>query len=547
MGKRKTQLSDYSDDDGKTTKKRTPKKANEKKSMKDTELEEGEVTDSESSDYSEEEFNDGYDSSLMGDEEDRLRLAQMTEKEREQEIFRRVEARETMRTRFNIEKKLKREQRRELKRQRLLEERNASPSISDSRDSFPEKRKTEENSSRPAKKSTSKTRRDDHEFSEKENRPKEEPSKKDRSEKQSKLYKTKLKASEVYSDDSDSSEEQIMRKSQPKKKPVSSSSSSSSESESDSNARVRSIKPKVQYVSTRAQLNQMKLSRYKLERFLNLPFFKRIAIGSFVKVAIAFNKDRSVYRICEVIDLAETEEPYQLGDIQTNKMFKLKHGTLERNFRLEFVSNMNFSDGDFVKWRDTCTLHGVKMPTVEQMELKVKDLKEALLFELTMEEIEKIVNEKERFKNSPYEFAMKRTQLEKECESARAAGDSMRAGELQDELNEVEERAANLDQFRTKTISSIKYINDRNQRKGVKEEEKDSKEQKVKSSPAPKMRKMIVDLEDTFELNEINDSTADSSALSDATDRETDSPSLKMNSYKEGKTCLVFVIKKIYY
>lgn len=53
---------------------------------------------SDSSD-SEEEFNDGYDDELMGDDEDRERLAQMTEKERETEIFKRIEARETMKTR----------------------------------------------------------------------------------------------------------------------------------------------------------------------------------------------------------------------------------------------------------------------------------------------------------------------------------------------------------------------------------------------------------------------------------------------------------------
>lgn len=48
---------------------------------------------------SEEEFDDGFDDDLMGDNEDKNRLAQMTEKERETEIFKRIEAREIMKTR----------------------------------------------------------------------------------------------------------------------------------------------------------------------------------------------------------------------------------------------------------------------------------------------------------------------------------------------------------------------------------------------------------------------------------------------------------------
>lgn len=68
----------------------------------------GEVSDSESGDdkasdnnfdSAAEEFDDGLDENLIRDDEDRKRLEQMTEKEREQELFNRIEKREVMRTR----------------------------------------------------------------------------------------------------------------------------------------------------------------------------------------------------------------------------------------------------------------------------------------------------------------------------------------------------------------------------------------------------------------------------------------------------------------
>jgi len=46
-----------------------------------------------------EEFDDGLDENLIRDDEDRKQLEQMTEKEREQELFNRIEKREVMRTR----------------------------------------------------------------------------------------------------------------------------------------------------------------------------------------------------------------------------------------------------------------------------------------------------------------------------------------------------------------------------------------------------------------------------------------------------------------
>lgn len=75
----------------------SPRHVPEKSQDHNSEPEEGEVSDS--SDSSEAEFNDGYDDQLMGDEEDRARLASLTEKERETEIYKRIEQRELMKHR----------------------------------------------------------------------------------------------------------------------------------------------------------------------------------------------------------------------------------------------------------------------------------------------------------------------------------------------------------------------------------------------------------------------------------------------------------------
>ena len=45
----------------------------------------------------------------LGDSEDRARLEKMTEREREEELFKRAETREAEKKRFEIQKKLKKE------------------------------------------------------------------------------------------------------------------------------------------------------------------------------------------------------------------------------------------------------------------------------------------------------------------------------------------------------------------------------------------------------------------------------------------------------
>lgn len=109
--------SDSDSDDGNSSPMKSPspvpqiqkppvqKQASPKKD-EDSEVEEGQVS-SDSDSSSDSEFNDGFDENLMGDEEDRSRLEGLSEKERETEIFKRIERRDMMKTRWEIERKLR--------------------------------------------------------------------------------------------------------------------------------------------------------------------------------------------------------------------------------------------------------------------------------------------------------------------------------------------------------------------------------------------------------------------------------------------------------
>ncbi|XP_028165181.1 RNA polymerase-associated protein Rtf1-like, partial [Ostrinia furnacalis] len=141
----------------------------------------------------------------------------------------------------------------------------------------------------------------------------------------------KLKASDIYSDDSGSDSED--NKSTGGREPT----------HSLKNSFTHSLKKReeveVKYADTRDQINKLRLSRFKLERLVHLPFFARVVTGCFVRIGIGNNNGNPVYRVAEIIDVYETAKVYNLGNTRTNKGLKLRHGTQDRVFRLEFVSN----------------------------------------------------------------------------------------------------------------------------------------------------------------------------------------------------------------
>lgn len=459
-----------------------------------SEPEEGEVSDSASSesDDLDEEFDDGLDENMIGDDEDRARLEQMTEKEREQEIYNRIEKREVLRTRFEIEKKLKlakkKEQRKRKEkdgdkpkekkqtvlsdRQKVLEERAQGRN-----DKFAALKAKRENKFQKAEEEKQKKeKKAEEERKKKEDREKEKTADSDSDAEDSKS-KHKLKASEVFSSDDSGSDSEKSTKSEksPKRRSSSSSSSSSSDSDSDSarsNDSYRSRDEGPKYVSCLEDLEKVRLSRHKLERFVHLPIFGKTVLGCFVRVGIGVHQGRSVYRVAEIAEVCETAKIYQLGNTKTNKGLRLKHGSQERVFRLEFVSNKPFSESEYNKWVEDCAAHGTELPLMESIDKKQKDIQDLLYYQFSNDDIEKMVEEKLRFKSNPVNFAVAKTLLLKEKDMASQKGDDETVEKLNEKIADLDEKANSLDKRRTQTIAAISYINERNRKNNVEKAEK---------------------------------------------------------------------------
>ncbi|PWA29628.1 hypothetical protein CCH79_00007887 [Gambusia affinis] len=444
--------------------------------------EEGEVSDTESnssssssdSDSSEDEvFKDGYDDDLMGDAEDRARLEQMTEKEREQELFNRIEKREVLRRRFEIKKKLKTAKKKEKEEKKKKQEEEQ------------EKRKQSQvQDTQVVSMSHNKERRSKRDEKLDKKSQAMEELKAEREKKKNKTAellakREPLKTSEVYSDDEEEEEDDDDKSSV--KSDRSSRSSSFDEDEKEETP------PKSQPVSLPEELNRVRLSRHKLERWCHMPFFAKTVTGCFVRIGIGNSSSKPVYRmflfyvrsvlseclkVAEIVAVVETTKVYQLGSTRTNKGLQLRHGADTRVFRLEFVSNQEFTESEFMKWKEAMIVAGMQVPTLDEITKKEQSIKEAMNYKFNDKDIEDIVKEKDRFRKAPPNYAMKKTQLLKDKAMAEENGDGEKVKTIQDELNELEERAEALDRQRTKNISAISYINQRNRSWNIVESEK---------------------------------------------------------------------------
>ncbi|KAM9100333.1 LOW QUALITY PROTEIN: RNA polymerase-associated protein RTF1 homolog [Sarcophilus harrisii] len=447
-----------------TMKKQTNKAASSSSSDKDSSSEssapeEGEVSDSDSNSFSsssdsdssseDEEFHDGYGEDLMGDKEDRASLEQMTEKKWEQELFKWIEKREVLKRRFEIKKKLKtakkKEKKEKKKKQEEEEEKKKFTQIQESQVTSHNKEWHSKQDGKLDKKSQAMEELK-AEGEKLKNRTAELIAK-----------KQPLKTSEVYFDNEEEEEED---KSSEKTDHSSRTTSSDEEEE----------KEEVPPVSLPEKLNRVRLSRHKLEQWCHMPFFAKTVTGCFV-IGIGDHNNKPIYQVAEITGVVETAKVYQLGGTRTNKGLQLRYGDDLRVFHLEFVSNQEFTESEFMKWKEAMLSAGMQLPTLDEIKKKEVSIKEALNYKFN-DHIEEIVKEKERFRKAPPNYAKNKMQLLREKAMAEVLGDQDKAKQIQDQLNELEERAEALDRQRTKTISAISYINQRNREWNIVESEK---------------------------------------------------------------------------
>uniref|UniRef100_A0A915E9E7 Plus3 domain-containing protein n=1 Tax=Ditylenchus dipsaci TaxID=166011 RepID=A0A915E9E7_9BILA len=448
------------------------------------------------------------DDMMFMDEEDREKLNMMSEKEREIEIFNRIQQRELNKTREEIKKKLKMNQRAEDKKAEAAET---------SKESRPSRKAQK---SRAAKKSDD----DDEEDGDEEVRSKSSGASSDADEavnedglfsssdedeeitlNSKETAKSKAKRNEDSEEEPDElslkyhrpselanaqSKKQAMdtlmskrknkQKADEKRKQSSqkaaldideifgdddskSGSSSSSSSRSSSRASSRSFSPETKpEISDRTQLSRIRLSRHKLAQFVHAPFFKKMAIGCFVRIGIGQHKGKPVYRVVQIVDVVETAKVYQVEKTRTNKGLKLKHGPDARVYRLEFASNSDFSPSEFDHWVNFMKEKNLPLPTMDFIERKEKDITNALEYSFTNADIDQIVKEKTRFSKAPTNFAFQKGELMKSKEFAEQSGNVQLVQELQQKLDELETRADTLDRQRSQKLSVVTWINQRN-------------------------------------------------------------------------------------
>ncbi|KAI8050644.1 uncharacterized protein B0P05DRAFT_563000 [Gilbertella persicaria] len=196
------------------------------------------------------------------------------------------------------------------------------------------------------------------------------------------------------------------------------------------------------------EIQSVMVSRSMIEKWIFAPFFENTVIGCFVRLYIGPDPQKKipVYRLCQVIDVVPWHKTYKVAEnVWSNKALKVKHGKAEKDFTMDIVSNQPITQQEYTRFLTTLESDRVRIPTMDQIEQKIVDLKQAREYVLNDKEVNEMIEKKKAVKGSSVNMAMEMAQLLARLEHAKAHNEVDKVIKLTKDLRDLEEHASSME------------------------------------------------------------------------------------------------------
>ncbi|KAL7673735.1 hypothetical protein ACOME3_000019 [Neoechinorhynchus agilis] len=186
------------------------------------------------------------------------------------------------------------------------------------------------------------------------------------------------------------------------------------------------------------QLNALRLSRKTITAFCHTSFFGELVKDAFVKIVIGSNNNENVYRVCEVVDVVESSDRYELGDTRVDQKLVVRLGKSQRSFRMNLVSDRQFVTPEYHDWLLRMIKHREPLPNPRSVDEKISFLKKTIKSELSGVELYRISCERSRLDKCPGNLTIAQEHVSRQLKVAKYNKDEKMVQKLEARYEELE-------------------------------------------------------------------------------------------------------------
>ncbi|KAK7378534.1 hypothetical protein VNO80_03977 [Phaseolus coccineus] len=190
-------------------------------------------------------------------------------------------------------------------------------------------------------------------------------------------------------------------------------------------------------------IKEITVCRSKLTKWFMEPFFEELIAGCFVRVGIGRSKSGPIYRLCMVknVDATDCDREYKLENKITHKYLNLVWGneTSAARWQMTMVSDSLPLEEEFIQWIKEVERRGGRRPTKQEVEEKKQAIQNINLFVYSAATVKQMLQEKKSAKRRPLNIAAEKDRLRTQLEIAHSKQNNTEVNKIMTRLQELEE------------------------------------------------------------------------------------------------------------
>ncbi|KAJ4843783.1 Protein RTF1 [Turnera subulata] len=189
-------------------------------------------------------------------------------------------------------------------------------------------------------------------------------------------------------------------------------------------------------------IREITIRRSKLGKWFMEPWFEELIVGCFVRVGIGRSKAGPVYRLCLVrnVDAAEPDRPYKLENKFTVKYLNVTWGTESSaaRWQMAMVSDSAPTEEEYKQWVREVERGGGRMPSKQDILEKKEAIRKSNSFVYSAATVKQMLQEKKSASSRPLNVAAEKDRLRRELEIAQSKHDEAEVERIKTRIQELE-------------------------------------------------------------------------------------------------------------
>ncbi|XP_050273736.1 protein RTF1 homolog [Quercus robur] len=195
-------------------------------------------------------------------------------------------------------------------------------------------------------------------------------------------------------------------------------------------------------VPTFEDIKEITIRRSNLAKWFMEPFFEELIVGCFVRIGIGRSKVESIYRLCLVqgVDATCPDQQYKLEGKITHKYLNCVWGSdsSAARWQMAMVSDSAPREEEFKQWVREMERSGCRMPRKQAVLEKRESILKPYTYVYSAATVKQMLQEKKSTTSRPLNIAVEKDRLRRQLEVAVSKHDEVEVERIKTKLQELE-------------------------------------------------------------------------------------------------------------